>query len=211
MAEQTTEPTPGVPTAAAGDGPPPAPEPAGQGLPDQPAGHEAPTKVVPVSEAIKYRRRAQQAESRLQQIEQQLNELQSQFEEGLEHLATAEARGDELQNQLESERLRARVERTLHEAGVTDLEAAVALLEKRSTLDPELDEDQLAGVVDQLLQDKPFLVAAAPALPGKTASARVDRPGLSAQLAQAATRAATSGNRRDVAEYLRLRRRRHIV
>ncbi len=163
-------------------------------------------KFVPVNEAIKYRRRAQQAESRLQRHEQQLKDVQAQLEDRLEQLAAAEAQRDELQHQFETSRFRGSAERMLYAAGVADVETAMALLERRKSFSDELGTEQLQLAVDQLLQDKPFLLAAPPALPDKTASRRLENVGASARLTQAATRAAASGNRRDVTEYLRLRR-----
>lgn len=206
MSEQATEQTQEAPSPAIdGSGPHPSAAQAVEGSADRDA-PEGPGKLVPVNEAIKYRRRAQQAESRLQQVEQQLNDLRTQFEERLEQLATAEAARDETRHQLEAARARACAERTLFDAGVVDVEAATALLERRLSFDDELDAERLAQAVDQLLQDKPFLLAPAPALPDKTASARPREAGLGARLAQAASRAVGSGNRRDVADYLRLRR-----
>ena len=171
------------------------------------AAADATSKLIPVGEAIKYRRRAQQAEQKLQQIEQQLNDVQTQFESRLEQLATAEAQRDELQHQLETTRSRGCAERMLYDAGVVDIEAAMALLERRTGLSEELDDEKLGHVVGQLLQDKPFLLAAQTAAPSnKTASPRLQRAGHNARLAQAASQAANSGKARDVAEYLRLRR-----
>jgi chromosome segregation ATPase len=178
---------------------------------DPPAGEAALGKTVPVNEAIKYRRRAQQAESRLQQVEQRLKDVQAQLEERLAQLATAEAQRDELQHQLEESRLRASAERMLQAAGVADVETAMTLLEKRVSFSDEADPQRLQQTVDQLVQEKPFLSAQPAVLPDKTASPRLARPGVTARLAQAATRATQSGNRRAVAEYLRLRRQSNIT
>ncbi len=164
------------------------------------------TRLVPVVEAIKYRRRAQQAETRLQQVEQQLNESRAQLESRLEQLGTAEAQRDELQHQLDNARRRSQAERMLHSAGVGDTETAMAILEKRADFSAELEPGQLEQAVAQLLQDKAFLTAGPQALPGKTASARPSNVGTRARIAGTAARAAKTGNRRDVAEYLRLRR-----
>ena len=164
-------------------------------------------KAVPVAEAIKYRRRAQQAESQLQQIEQKLEELQSQTQRHSDDLAAAEAQRDEAQTQLTIAENRLATERLLSSAGVIDLETASVLLSKRIDLAEELDPNALGRATEQLLLDKPFLRASADAgLPPKTASARPPRATPAAHLAQAAERAARSGSRRDVAEYLRLRR-----
>jgi hypothetical protein len=94
----------------------------------------------------------------------------------------------------------------LAEAGVLDLEAAGVLLAKRVDLAGELEDEAIRRGVEQLVLDKPFLVRPAGSLPPATASPRSERPGSFAQLTQAAERAVQTGNRRDVAEYLRLRR-----
>ncbi len=173
-----------------------------------PQEHEAGSlgKLVPVQEAIRYRRRAQQAEAKLQQLEQQLKDLQRQLDDRLEQLGTADAQRDELQHQLETERARHSAEQALHAAGVTDIETAMTLLEKRANFSDDPDGEKLQREVQRLLQDKPFLLAPLPALPDKTASPRLRHAAVSARLAEAATQAARTGNRQDVAEYLRLRR-----
>ncbi len=167
---------------------------------------------VPVAEAIKYRRRAQQAESQLQQSEQQLEDMQSQIQQRVDELAQAEAQRDEAQSQLAVVENRMSAERLLNAAGVIDLETASVLLAKRIDLQDGIDAETLADNVQQLLLDKPFLRDnRTAALPSKTASARMPQASSAEQLAQAAQRAASSGDRRDVAEYLRLRRRSSMV
>ncbi|MFW6133070.1 MAG: hypothetical protein ACOC8F_04180, partial [Planctomycetota bacterium] len=160
-------------------------------------------------ESIKYRRRAQQAEGRAQQLEQQLEDLQTQIDRRGDQLATAEAQRDEARQQLTAAENRTAAERMLAEAGVTDLEAASLLLAQRVDLDEDVDRDELARRVEQLVVDKPFLRPAGPGgagLPPASASARDSAAPLGAQLAQAADRAIRSGDRSAVAEYLRLRR-----
>ncbi len=161
---------------------------------------------MPVSESIKYRRRAQQAENHLQQVEQQLAELKGQLDHRNEDLALAEAQRDEARTQLLVAGNQRAVERLLMEAGVVDLEAAHLLLSKRMDLAAEPDDEAIRRGVEQLLLDKPFLVRPAGALPPSSASPRPEKPGPFAQLAQAAERAVRTGSRRDVADYLRLRR-----
>jgi len=163
-------------------------------------------KLVPVGESIKYRRRAQQAENKAQQLEQELNDLKSQVERRNAELAVAEAQRDEARLQVATVENQRLAERMFIEAGVVDLEAASLLLSKRVDLSEHLDGETLARSVEQLLLDKPFLARRASPLPPATASARPERPGTFAQLAQAADRAARTGDRHDVAEYLRLRR-----
>ena len=79
----------------------------------------------------------------------------------------------------------------------------MALLEKRLPLS-EQNQEQLEQAVGRLLEEKPFLLSPAASLPGKTASARAARPATG--LTRAASAARGSGSRRDLAEYLRLRR-----
>lgn len=164
-------------------------------------------KQVPVAEAIKYRRRAQQAESGLQELEQKLEGLQSQINQQCDQLAAAEAQRDESQTQLTVTENRLAAERLLGSAGVVDIETASMLLSQRVDLADDLDAEALSGTVERLLLDKPFLRSASDAaLPSKTASARPGHRSAAGQLARAAQLAAQSGDRKDVAEYLRLRR-----
>ncbi|MGA2265411.1 MAG: hypothetical protein ABSH10_03160 [Phycisphaerae bacterium] len=165
-----------------------------------------PGRLVPVSESIKYRRRAQQAENRLQEIEQHVVELKAQMDHRSEELALAEAQRDEARSQLVAAANQRSAERYLMEAGVVDLEAANLLLSKRLDLAGDPDDEAIRRNVEQLLLDKPFLLRPAASLPPSTASPRSERLGPFAQLAQAAERAVRTGSRRDVAEYLRLRR-----
>jgi hypothetical protein len=169
--------------------------------PDAPAGEPA-----PAAETARHRRAAQQAQARCQTVEKQLAELRQQMEGRLEQLATAEAQRDELSHQLDTTRRRASAERMLAACGAADLEAGMALLEKRMDFSQDLEDSRVASAIEGLVAEKPFLLGPPAALPGKTAGAKARRPGPAQQLARAAARAATSGSRRDVADYLRLRR-----
>lgn len=173
---------------------------------DAAAGPEGESRLVPVAESIKYRRRAQQAEGRLHEFEQQLTELRGQLDCRSEELAVAESQRDEARVQLVATANQRRAERLMTEAGVVDLEAAGLLLSKRMDLAAELEDEAIRGGVEQLLLDKPFLVRPSAPLPPSTASPRSEKPGSFAQLTKAAERAVQTGSRRDVAEYLRLRR-----
>lgn len=164
-------------------------------------------RLVPVSESIKYRRRAQKAEGRVEEVEQQLKEMQSQFDAHSDEIARAEAQRDEAASRLVATENRLTAERLMATAGLADTETAMLLLSKRVDLTQELDGSAIADAVEQLLVDKPFLRAGgASPLPGTTASVKPSAPGGVAALADAAERAIESGDRRDVAEYLRLRR-----
>ncbi|HAU38844.1 MAG TPA: hypothetical protein DCX07_14150 [Phycisphaerales bacterium] len=171
---------------------------------DSPADSPAPGRLVPVAESIRYRRRAQQAEARIHDLEQQFREVQAQLEDQRNQLALAEAQRDEARQQILFAENRIAAERALAESGVTDLEAASILLARRVDLKEPLEAEALARDVEQLLQKKPYLRAAG-GLPPPTAAPK-PRQAPAADLADAARRAAHSGNRRDVADYLRLRR-----
>ena len=165
-------------------------------------------KLVPVAESIKYRRRAQQAEGQLQQIQQQLAELQQQMRARQDELVTAEAKADELRHQVMVGENRLAAERLLAQCGVAQTQAAVGMLGKYVNIEEEVDAQAVARGVEQLLLDNPSLrpEVAAPSLPSPTAAGRSGQGSLAAQLASVAHKAATSGDRRDVIQYLRLRR-----
>jgi len=176
--------------------------------PEQPDSQTGASRLVPVAESIKYRRRAQQAESQIQELEHSLTDLQTQLEGRKEELATAEAQRDEVQHQLNVAENRIVAERILSEAGVVDLETASMLLSKRVDLGAALDQDSLARSVEQLILDKPFLRKGLNvSLPPASASAKPPQPSPTAKLTDAAERAMKTGDRKDIAEYLRLRRR----
>jgi hypothetical protein len=172
-----------------------------------PSSPETP-KLVPVTESIKYRRRAQQAEGHLQKLEQQLTELKQQMQTHQDQLAQAQSQRDQLQRQLVTTENRRSAEQMLSHCGVLDIQAATSLLSQKLNLSEELSPESLSHNVEELLLDKPYLrhELAKPSLPTRTASARAGISSLSTQLSQVAQQAATSGDRRDIAQYLRLRR-----
>ena len=172
---------------------------------EHPSSSETPDKLVPVGESIRYRRRAQHAEGRLTQLEQQLTQMQEQLQTRSDELATAEAQRDEARQQMTQQNNQFSADRLLIQAGVVDLEAAHLLLQNRVDLGDELEPSAIEQAVQQLLVDKPFLRGGS-ALPPRSASVRRPVTSLTARIANAADRAVASGDRRDVAEYLRLRR-----
>jgi hypothetical protein len=160
-------------------------------------------KLAPALEALKQRRGAQQGQERLRQLEQQLEVAQTQLSNQADQIARAEAQRDELQQAMETNRQRTAAERLFMLAGVADTEAAMLLLEKRVKLGEELEGAELQQAVERLLLDKPYLLPGGTT--GKTASRRIGT-NLTGQIAKAAARAVQSGHRRDVIDYLRLRR-----
>ncbi|NLH16360.1 MAG: hypothetical protein GX455_07265 [Phycisphaerae bacterium] len=147
-------------------------------------------KVVPVSEAIRYRKRAQAAEQQAEELSQTVEQLRR------EHRQLAE--------QLQATRNEEELSKRLTAAGVTDIEVGVLLARKRMEEDGDLDD-----AIERLRKDKPYLFATGlrqtSAAPKKTAGAR-ERTGTSPTIAQAAQQAAASGRRSDVHEYMRVRR-----
>ncbi len=148
-------------------------------------------KTVPVSEAIRYRKRAQQAEQHLAEVQDQLSQQRQQTEQ--------------LNQQLSALHQQQALREALHEAGTTDPETTLLLAQARLAAD---ETEDAASVVQQLRRDKPHLFAASvnTAAPDKTAGLRHRRDGNEA-LTSAAARAAQSGNRADLQQYLRMRRR----
>ena len=149
-------------------------------------------KTVPVSEAIRYRKRAQAAEQQAEELTRQVEQLRR------EH--------GQLTEQLQSQRHDEELSKRLTAAGVTDVEAGVLLTRKRMG-----DGGDLDAAIERLRQDKPHLFPShqreANSAPKKTAGAK-ERPGTSPTMAQAAQQAAASGRRSDVHEYMRVRRTR---
>lgn len=158
--------------------------------------HDSPAAAPPAAPSAR----------QLEQLERSLHETQARLQEQLDRLATAEAQRDELADRLACQEQRRRVERVLDRFGVVDPEAALLLLEKDGRLKDAGDEPAIAAAVEALLIDRPYLGRPGGPLPGGSATGRAPRP-LGAHLVDAARRAARTGDRRDVAAYLRLRRR----
>ena len=158
------------------------PEPPAEAVPEQ-------DKLVPVTEAIRYRKRAQAAEQQLEGLQAQLNEAQQRAEQAEQTITSLERRQ--------------RIDALLAEADALDLDAARLLTEAAVQA---MDEPDVSEAVQDLRRHKPYLfhpdsssadgLALAPQIEG------ADDP-----LAQAAEQAQHSGDRRDLLRYLRLRRR----
>lgn len=157
------------------------------------AGHggEDNLKLVPVSESIRYRKRAQSAEKQIESL--------------AEKLAEAKAEAKETAEQLKSLQVEQKLVRELTVAGAVDLETAVLIAKARMEGGTEADID---SVIRQLKKEKQYLFAGAsrtvPAT--KTAGAKERMEGSQTVLERAAKRAATTGSRTDLHEYLKLRR-----
>jgi len=156
-----------------------------------PASDNDGTKLVPVAESIRYRKRAQSAEKKIEELTEQL--------------AQAKAQTAELSGQLSDIQNEQKLMRQLAAAGAVDLETAVLIARARLQ---DKDDADVAGVIEQLKKEKQFLFTAgspSPA-PTKTAGARDRVTNSQTLLERAAKKAATTGSRTDLHEYLKLRR-----
>jgi hypothetical protein len=153
-------------------------------------------KLVPVAESIRYRKRAQSAEKKIEALTEQLAEAKAQTAKMSEQLSSI---------QTEHELIR-----KLAAAGTVDLETAVLIVKARMQEQNQADSD---GVIEQLKNEKQYLFGgnsgAATLSPGtakKTAGAKERITNNQTILEKAAKKAATTGNRADLQEYLKLRR-----
>jgi len=149
------------------------------------------TKLVPVAESIRYRKRAQSAEKKLEVLTEQLVEAKSQ--------------AAKLSEQLNDIALEQKLIRKLAAAGTLDLETAVLIAKARMDGDSDAELD---GVIEQLKKEKQYLFAGSreSVTTKKTATAKERLQNSQTILERAAKKAATTGNRADLQEYLKLRR-----
>jgi hypothetical protein len=170
-------------------------------------------RFVSVQEAIRYRKRAQGAEKRSEELAAELVEAKGQV--------------DKLCEELGAVKIEQKLMRKLTAAGAADLEAGVLLVKSRvndgdgsTTLTTSSDE-VIDRAIEQLKKDKQYLFSDKPGskLPGSTgrsgfgtagtAGAKQSRlvgSGSGVVLERAARKAAETGDRKDLQEYLRVRR-----
>jgi len=148
-------------------------------------------KLVPVGESIRYRKRAQSAERQVELLSEQLVQSKSRIEAMSEELNC-------IRNEQE-------IMRKLAGCGAVDLEAAILIAKSRLAEEPQADLD---GVIEQLQREKQYLFAEKQihSASTKTSSAKGRVQNNQAVLERAASKAATTGNRVDLQEYLKLRR-----
>jgi len=157
-------------------------------------------QFVPVSEAIKYRKRAQAAEQRVEQL--------------TETLEAHEQENKRLEDHFEEVRLENELTQHLAKAGVNDLE--VALLLAKQSLKSTSDQDQngerqgadIHQIVNSIRQERPYLFAGDESSLFSVPTAGLHRQsrGSAAVLSKQAQKVMQSGSRKDMQEYLRLRR-----
>ncbi|MBN1844788.1 MAG: phage scaffolding protein [Sedimentisphaerales bacterium] len=152
-------------------------------------------QVVPVSEAIRYRKRAQASEQQVEQLTAQLQELRREHHQASEQI-----------NRMKQD---AQLAEQLVRAGVKDLEAATLLAQKRLKA-ANGETPDLRQVVEQLRTDRPYLFAGNEQADWSwmtpTAGVRTTGQHGRQTLSKLAERARASGQRQDMHEYLRLRR-----
>jgi len=146
-------------------------------------------RMVPVSEAIRYRKRAQAAEQQIESIRNEFNQLKESYEQSQEIVHDLERRQ--------------RIDALLGESEVIDLEAARLLTEVTVR---SMDEPDVAQAVEDLRRHKPYLFRQVGGEAASVLSPELEND-IPDDLTQAARHAQTSGDRRDLLRYLRLRRR----
>ncbi len=163
------------------------------------AGDNDDMKLVPVTESIRYRKRAQSAEKKVEALTEQLAQARVQ-------LTT-------MSEQLSNIQTEQKLTRKLAAAGTVDMETAVLLAKAKMEGQTEADLD---SVIEQLKNEKQYLFAPLLSCESKkeggivrtkkTAGAKERMTNNQTVLERAAKKAATTGNRTDLQEYLKLRR-----
>lgn len=143
-------------------------------------------KLVPVGESIRYRKRAQGAEKRAEELAGEL------------------AEATRLSGELKATQKEQELLRRLASEGAHDLEAALLIAKSRLAKDEKTDP---GGVVEQLKREKQYLFSekTSGSAAVRTSPAKEQRSGAGA-LERAAKRAAGTGSRNDLQEYMRKRR-----
>ena len=149
-------------------------------------------RLVDVSEAIRYRKRAQSAEQKQTTLEQELNQSKAEVER--------------LNKSLSNMTVERQLIDKLASSGVRDLEAAVIIGKARLEADKQATA---VDVVSQLKKEKSYLFADnnfAGTAGSKTSGVKDRLSPTAGLLERTAKRAAKTGSRTDLQEYLRTRR-----
>lgn len=145
-------------------------------------------RLVPVAEAIRYRKRAQAAEQQVGALQNQLGELQGKLNQTQETIAHLERRQ--------------KIDALLADADAVDFEVARLLTEVAVE---QMSQPDVAIAIADLRRGKPYLFHQRGKATAQAMSAR-HRADDSDSTHDAAQAAAASGDRRDLLQYLRLRR-----
>ena len=151
-------------------------------------------QVVPVGEAIRYRKRAQAAEQQVEKLSQELSDVQREFATVKERLG-------------EQARESGLVE-SLVKAEVNDMEVG-RLLARQRMADSGVEGKDVEKVIEELKAERPGLFGKDFRLSGvlgPTAGVRQGAETGRAALSRLAEKAGDSRSRKDLQEYMRLRR-----
>ena len=140
----------------------------------------------------------------MSQIEESKTAEEKRYEALMAELAEARAKADKLEEELVAKEQEQELMRRLSEEGTRDLEAAVAIAKARISGD---DKGDLETVVEQLKKEKGYLFSekAAGCAAPRTSPAKEQRSTVGL-LEKAAKKAATTGNRTDLQEYMKKKR-----
>ncbi|MEM8782065.1 MAG: hypothetical protein AAGE65_04325 [Planctomycetota bacterium] len=153
---------------------------------DEQAKPDESDRLVPVTESIRYRKRAQLAETQSEALQRRVDELTRALADNEQTIAALERRQ--------------RIDAELAKADAVDFDVVRLLTEAAVSA---MDEPDVAEAVDDLRRHKPYLFR----LRGRAARNMGPTPqDLASPLEDAAERAIASGDRRDLLQYLRLRR-----
>ena len=150
---------------------------------------EGEDRLVPVSEAIRYRKRAQAAEQELGVVGERLQLMEQEPGEARQTVSDLERRQ--------------RIDALLAEAEAVDLDAARLLTEAAVQ---QMDEPDVQMAVEDLRRHKPYLFRQR-ARRGHGVMAARSEGGALDEVEDAAQQAVSTGHRRDLLRYLRLRRK----
>lgn len=150
-------------------------------------------RLVPVSESIRYRKRAQAAEKSVDELSRELVEVESHVQQIQDELTSVKVERD-LVSRLSAE-------------GAVDVETAVLVVKGKLQ---GCESEDVDGCIEELKREKSFLFSDVKAIESGRRGTRISKSGVDNNgtvLASAAKRAAATGNRFDLQEYLRLRRK----
>ena len=154
------------------------------------------SQILPVTQAIRYRKRAQAAEKQLAEVKSELQINQKSRQEAAEQLQATRRENDLTQQ--------------LVKAGVTDLEVALLLAEKllKNSSDEQPDVN---SAIESLRRQRPSLFGgrdnSIASVAGPTAGVHSADSRLQSSISASAQQAQRTGSRNDVCQYLRLRRK----
>lgn len=152
-------------------------------------------QVVPVQEAIRYRKRAQAAEQQVEMLTSQLAEQKQEQEQ--------------IQRKLSQSELNQMLIQAFTKANAVDLEAALLLARDKIGTVKDADFD-VAETISAMRQERPWLfdgpAESGPSTARPTAGLRPGDKSAHSALTRCASQAKQSGSRRDMLEYLRMRR-----